>query len=224
MKNKDIDAINAWLDEVYGHDLLGRANYRIIWSVGELEKRKGTFQIFSGPIFLREYYGVMELPKYKYHPDWRERWVLERLDFGHNPELALDQPGHYEPLYVFYDRNGDYQKPTMKALKYYMYLLTKPKPKFTDKEWQKRWDEQADQDMKEETEFFYGCLEDEFGGSMATALHQREAIVVPGVIHKPDGGLHWFDKGKGSKKNESIDSSKRSPVHDPVQEVGSATV
>ena len=42
MKNKDIDSINKWLDEEFGHDLLGRAHYRIIWSVGELEKRKGT--------------------------------------------------------------------------------------------------------------------------------------------------------------------------------------
>ena len=224
MKNKDIEIINKWLDEEYGHDLLGRAHYRIIWSVGEVEKRKGNFQIFSGPIFLREYYGVMELPKYKYHPDWRERWILERLDFAPNPELALNQVGHYEPLYVFYDRNGDYQKPTLKALKYYMYLLTKPKPKLSDREWQNKWNEKEAEDLAEEKEFFYGCLEDEFGGDLATALHQREAIVVPGVIHKPNGGLHWFDKGKGSKKNESIDSRKPSPVLDTVQKVGSATV
>ena len=218
MKNKEIDRINAWLNEEYGHDLLGRAYYRIIWSVGEIEKRKGNFQIFSGPIFLREYYGVQELPKYRYHPDWRERWILERLDFGPNAELALDVAGHYEPVYVFYDREGNYQKPNMRAIQWYMYLLTKPKPKLSDKNWQDRWAEQEKAELAEETEFFYGCLEDEFGGGLATAIHQGEGIVVPGVIHKPDGGHHWFDKGK---KNAS-DSSDSDSVPSKGRQAGAA--
>ena len=213
MKNKEIDRINKWLDETYGHDLLGRAYYRIIWSVGEIEKRIGNFQIFSGPIFLREYYGVQELPKYKYHPDWRERWILERLDFGHNPELALDVAGHYEPLYVFYDREGKYQKPFLNAIKYYMYMLTAPKPKLTDKQWQRHWNEQEKKEVKEETEFFYGCLEDEYGGEIASALRYGEAVVVPGVIHKADGGLHWFDRGKKNvsyrRDSDSVPSKGR---------------
>ena len=207
MKNKEIDRINTWLDEEYGHDLLGRAHYRIVWSVGELEKRKGTFQIFSGPIFLREYFGVMEQPKYRYHPDWRERWILEKLDFSLNPELALDVAGHYEPLYVFYDREGNYQKPNMRAIQWYMYLLTKPKPKLTDKNWRDRWAEQEKKELDEETEFFYGCLEDTYGGPLASALRYGEGVVVPGVIHKPDGGLHWFDRSKKDASNSSDSDS-----------------
>jgi len=219
MKNKEIDGINKWLDETYGHDLLGRAYYRIIWSVGELEKRKGNFQIFSGPIFIREYYGVQELPKYKYHPDWRERWILERLDYTPNPELALNQPGHYEPLYVFYDREGNYQKPTLKVMKYYMYMLTQPKPKLTDKQWQNRWDEQEKEDLAEETEFFYGCIEDEYGGEIAAALHHGEAIVNPGVIFDAKEKPHWFNRGKKDVSNSSDSDS----VPSKGRQTGTAT-
>ena len=219
MKNKEIDRINVWLDETYGHDLLGRAHYRIIWSVGEVEKRIGNFQIFSGPIFLREFYGVQELPKYKYHPDWRERWILERLDFGHNPELALDVAGHYEPLYVFYDREGKYQKPFLNAIKYYMYMITRPKPKMTDKMLQNHWDDQEKEEFDEEVEFFYGCLEDEFGGDLATAIHQGEGIVNPGVIFDADEKPHWFDR---SKKNAS-DRRHTDSVPSKGRQAGTAT-
>ncbi|KKN65760.1 hypothetical protein LCGC14_0478050 [marine sediment metagenome] len=219
MKNKEIDNINRWLDEEYGHDLLGRAHYRIIWSVGELEKRKGTFQIFSGPIFLREFYGVQEQPKYRYHPDWRERWILERLDFSPNDELVLNQPGHYEPLYVFYDREGKYQKPFLRAIKYYMYMLTKPRPKLTDKQWQNRLAEEEKKEFDEETEFFYGCLEDEYGGGIASALHYGEAIVNPGVIFDADEKPHWFDRGKKDASNSSDSDS----VPSKGRQAGAAT-
>ena len=218
MKNKDINIINDWLDETYGHDLLKRPQYRIIWSVGEVEKRIGTFQIVSGPIFIREYFGVMEIPKYKYHPDWREKWVLERLDYSPNPELALDIAGHYEPLYVFYDREGNYQKPTLKVMKYYMYMLTKPKPKLNEKQINDRLAETEAAEFKEEEDFFYGCLEDEYGGDLASAIHYGEGIVVPGVIHTPKGP-HWFDKGKKNASN----SREHSAIPNPCGKAGAST-
>jgi len=211
MKNRDIDRINKWLRETYGHDLIGRAHYRVIWSIGQLEKRKGTFQEYCGPIFLREYYGVKELPKYLYHPNWRERWILERLDFAPNHELALDQAGHYEPLYVFYDANGGYLRPTLRAIQFFMLHLLERKPWKTDKE---KWNDLNEQEKKqydEEAEFYYGCLDDQFGGDLASAIRSKEGVVNPGVIHLPDGNLHWFDR---SSKNAS-DSRVPTAVSDP---------
>lgn len=204
---KDIKAINKWLDDQFGHDLLGRPNYRIIWSSKELEKRKGTFQEFYGPIFLREWYGVKEQPKYLYHPNWRDRWVLEKLDFSYNPELVLDVGGHYEPLYVFYDEKGEYQKPTMKAIQFFMLRLLHRRPWKTGAEHERELDQAEQKELDEETDFFYGCLDDTFGGEIASAIRGKEAVVVPGVIYKPDGSPHLFNRGGSSEGNSSQSAS-----------------
>jgi hypothetical protein len=204
---KDIKAINKWLDEEYGHDLLGRPNFRIIWSTGELEKRKGVFQDFYGPIFLREWYGVKEQPKYVYHPYWRDRWVLERLDFTPNPELVSDIAGHYEPIYVFYDEKGEYQRPYMKAIQWFMRRLLLPKVWKTDRE---KWNELNTAEQKEqddEAEFFYGCLDEAFGGDLASAIRSREGVVNPGVIYEPGGKPHYFNRGGSSAASNSSQSA-----------------
>ena len=192
---KDIKAINDWLDKTYGHDLLGRAYYRLIWSEGLLEKRKGTFNEFYGRIFLRSFYGVKEQPKYLYHPNWREKWILERLDYTPNPELALDTAGHYEPLYAFYDEKGGYLKPTLAAIKFFMTKLFLRKPWKTDDEKRRDMEAMEKGEFDAEAEFFYGCLDDAYGADLASAIRNKEAVVNPGVLIKPDGGLHWFNRG-----------------------------
>lgn len=204
---RDIKVINRWLYDTYGHDLLSRAHYRVIWSTGELEKRKGNFQEFYGPIFLREYYGVKEMPKYLYHPNWRDKWVLERLDFSPNSELMLDVAGHYEPLYVFYDQNGVYQKPTLKAIQFFMRNLLQRKPWKTDKE---KWNDLNEQEKKEyddEANLFYGCIDDYLGGDIASAIRAREGVVNPGVIYGADGKPHIFNRGGSSEGNSSQSSA-----------------
>lgn len=194
---KDIKRINEWLDQEYGHDLLGRPAYRIIWSTGEMEKRKGIFRDFYGPIFLREYFGVKELPKYQFHPQWKDRWVLEKMDYTRNPELVLanDVAGHYEPLYVFYDQKGEYLRPNMKAVQFFMRNLLMRKPWKTDKE---KWNDLNAQEKAEydaEAEYFYGCLDDAFGGDVASAIRAGSGVVNPGVLYKPDGTPHMFNRG-----------------------------
>lgn len=174
MKNKEIDVINEWLDKEYGHDLLLRPNYRIIWSVGILEKRKGTFEEFSGPIFLRSYYGVKEMPKYQYHPTWREKWILEKLTFDlPNPELVLDMAGSYEPIYVWMDDDEKYFKPSLRHVQFYMSKILAPKVFIED------WDAVERAEIEQEAEKNYGIMEDLWGGPEATAIHQQEGIVVP---------------------------------------------
>jgi hypothetical protein len=204
---KDIQAINQWLDLTYGHDLLRRPNYRVVWSVGQVEKRKGTFVDMYGSIIVREYFAVKEMPKYLYHPNWRERWILEVLDFTPNEELALDVAGHYEPLYVFYDENGRYIKPTLAAIQFFMTKLLLRKPWKTDAEKQREMDEMERGEHDQEAEFFYGCLDDAFGSDIASALRSKTGVVVPGVIHLPDGGTHMFNKGVTNASDNSQPSA-----------------
>jgi len=210
MKNKDIDLINAWLLETYGSDLLKRPMWRIVWSVGIMEKRVGEFHDYCGPIFIRAFHGVREMPKYQYHPTWRDRWILEKLMFDlPNPEILVDQAGTYEPIYVFYDRHGNYQKPTRKAVEYFMFMLLQPKAKVWD------WEAAGKKEVDDEAEFFYGCMEDRFGGSLADALRNKEAVVNPGVLLLPDGKEHWFNRSENAGN-----SSQPSPVADSGSEAG----
>lgn len=204
---KDIKAINTWLEDVYGRDLLGRSYYRIIWSVGEMEKRKGNFCEFYGSIFLREWYGVREQPKYAFHPTWKDKWILERLDYSPNPELALDRAGHYEPLYVFYDENGKYLRPTLRAVQFFMTKLLLRKAWKTDEEKERDMESMEKGEFDQEVEFFYGCLDEALGGDIASAIRSGEGVVNPGVIYKPDGSPHLFNRARGSNESNSGQSA-----------------
>ena len=198
---KDIKAINDWLEEVYSHDILGRPNYRMIWSVGETEKRVGTFNEFYGSIFLREWFGVREQPKYAFHPEWRDKWILEKLDFSPNPELALDRAGHYEPLYVFYDENGNYLRPTLRAVQFFMTKLLLRKPWKTDSEKERDIAAMDRGEFDKEVDYFYGCMDEMFGGDIASAIRSRKGVVNPGVIYKPDGSPHLFNRGSNESNS-----------------------
>lgn len=208
MKNRDIDLINQWLLDTYGYDLLHRPYWRIVWSVGITEKRKGEFHDYYGPIFIRKFYGVREQPKYAYHPYWRERWILEKLIFGiPNPELCLDTPGSYEPIHVFYDENGNYIKPTLDAIKYFLFLLMEPRQKKSASD----FEDEERKEIKKEEEVFMGIMEDKRGGQIASALRVGEAVINPGFIHLPDGKLHKFDNRK-DKEDVSVNSSQPTPI------------
>ena len=196
---------------MYSHDLLGRPNYRVVWSVGELEKRKGNFHEFYGPIFLREFYGVKEQPKYLYHPEWRDRWILEKLEFFPNPELVSDIAGHYEPLYAFYDENGGYLKPTLRAIQFFMTKLLLRKPWRTQGEKEKEIEEMDKGEHDEEVEHFMGCIDEYLGGDIASAIRDKSAVVNPGVIYEPDGKPHFFNRGKDAS-NRSVTTALSNPV------------
>lgn len=104
--------INKELLKKYGTDLTGKPHYRVVQNGRSfVEKRKGNFKTFYGHIFIREEFGVREVPKYNYVPDGF--WILEKLFVNRNEEL-VDKLG-YEPIWVFYGKNGEYQKVNLKA-------------------------------------------------------------------------------------------------------------
>lgn len=105
--------INEELLRKYGKDIAGRPMYRIVQNTRSFtEKRKGNVSTFAGLIFIREEFGVHEVPKYNYVPE--DFWILEQLFYTTNPELTENFT--YEPVWVFRDPKDDgYQAPNIKA-------------------------------------------------------------------------------------------------------------
>jgi hypothetical protein len=101
----DVEILNQYL-KAHGVNDFGQPLYRVVWSDFQLEHRRGVFRDFIGKIFLREFVGVKEVPKYNFI---KERWILERWfppSMAWHPELPDSSQGNYEPLYVFQDRLG----------------------------------------------------------------------------------------------------------------------
>lgn|SRR5678815_2085575 len=98
---ESISVINKRLVERFGVSIDGRANFRVVWSDSQYEKRFGTFEVYIGQIFLREETCLKEVEKYPYI---KAKHVLEELKYGEFP----DQPfvtSSYEPLWTFQDKD-----------------------------------------------------------------------------------------------------------------------
>lgn len=100
----DLLVVNNRLKEYFGRDITGKANFRVVWSDGLLEKRMGSFSDFYGSIFVRQQTEVREVPKYTYI---KSRNVLEKLvHFDKTKVPELIESDSYEPIYVFQDAKG----------------------------------------------------------------------------------------------------------------------
>src|SRR5713226_957386 len=127
---ENIKLINKRLTKLYGSVIVGkdrfggifkqgdlsrRPTFRLVWSETEYEKRYGTYNVFYGNLFVRTETGTLEMKKYPYVKD---RYILERLVHMPNPELPESNAGHYEGVFVFQDKHGNYLKPIWKAIEY----------------------------------------------------------------------------------------------------------
>ena len=84
------------------------------------EKRRGTYDVFAGSIFIRTEFGVKEVLKYPFDQD---RWVLEKLvNVDNNDELVTKTS--YEPLFIFKDKDGKFLPLERRAVEYYMHVIT----------------------------------------------------------------------------------------------------
>lgn len=175
--------INKHLKNVYGCHLDGRPRFRLAFT-DQIEKRWGTFQIYTGNLFLREHHGMMELPKYP-AKDQKERWVLEQLVFAPGmvtSGLVEGQNGSYEPLYVFpKDDEGNPLQPTTRALDFLLHTLRYGK-KRTMSDFVEEEEEAEKKALAKDLEIL-----DNESPYLATMLHNREAIVVPGKVVLTDG-------------------------------------
>lgn len=152
----DVEIINERLELYYGKELDGRARYRVVWSTTEFEKRCGTFNEFYGQIFLREFIGIKECPKYPYDPD---RWILEKLFYVKNPEIIAEKPGSYEPFHVLKGPVGEFLPLNWKVIDMIV-QWAEGRPvgiKLTDKD----WSAEEDKIKGDEIKYFEDVLADE---------------------------------------------------------------
>lgn len=111
---EEISAINKRLLDHYGRWEDGRANWRVVWSDDQIEKRWVTHTsegfILTSPM-------VAEVPKYNYI---HHRYILEKLTPVSNfIESDLVDKTSYEPLWTFEDSQGNPLPPIWEAI----YLL-----------------------------------------------------------------------------------------------------
>lgn len=94
----EVKEINERLLNLYGrHVAADKALFRVSWSEDQLEKRFGTFNVYTGDVFLREETGIRETPKYSYLDN---QWVVERLHINYHQDVM--EGGYiYEPLWAF---------------------------------------------------------------------------------------------------------------------------
>ena len=125
MKNREVDAINKYLESNYGRYLNGSPIFRLVWSDDMFENRWGQYEIYSGPIYLRSEEGVRLVPKYNYI---KERWILEKFCPPPNSitkELPDSIHGTYEPLYVF-EARGKALTPILPVCQIIIYAILNP--------------------------------------------------------------------------------------------------
>lgn len=139
---EDIEYINKQLKDEFGVDTItGAPIWRVVWSEDQFEKRLGTFDdITPAGIYLRTITEVREVPKYR---QWiQEKYVLERLVVipeWQREELPTTKVS-YEPLFVFWNKNGDYLPPKYIVAKFVIDTIysaqygTKNLKKYTDDE------------------------------------------------------------------------------------------
>jgi len=171
----DVESINQQL-QLHGLNLKGEPLYRIVWSDFQTEMRYGRFREFFQRIFLREFVGTKEVPKYNF---LKERWILERWlppELVYTPELPLSSQGSYEPIYVFQDKNGNYLPPILKAAEFVIGRAEHP----THTTPEERMNEK-DEIERKEIEHYMDALE---VSPITNALHMKEAVGYSKEIKK----------------------------------------
>jgi len=164
----DVDVINQRLEDFYGREIDGRPRYRVVWSTSQIETRIGEFNEFYGPIYLRTFKGVKQLPKYPFDKD---RWVVEKLMYVKNEEILSEMPGSYEPFYIAKDSEGGFLPLNWKVVDYVV-AFAEAKPvgiKLTDKDWK------AEEQREIEAEAAY--FEDELADKGRSSLFAFENSV-----------------------------------------------
>ena len=176
-----VKAINLALREMHGIEVANsRPRFRISWSTTSSEVRYGTYSIYyMEHIFLRDETGYVACAKYPNNPD---RWVLEMLVYAPIAEVPESRNGHYEPLYVFQDKKGEYLPPLHQVAEIIIWALKNPEKNLVE-----RLEREDKRKFAQEVAYFEDILEDTTGSVLVTALRDKEAIVVPSNYETPTG-------------------------------------
>lgn len=179
--SESIESLNQQLIDLYGIDTInGLAIWRIVWSEDQFEKRLGTYDDFSGHIFLRTVREVREVPKYR---QWiRECYVLEQLTIV--PEIQADQlPTNkisYEPMFPFQRNSGESLPPRIDVCKIVIDSVYAAKGKSSLSKYTDPRDD-SNNGLEARANDLRKTQEELFGGEsdIADALHFGEGVAVP---------------------------------------------
>lgn len=148
--------------------------FRLVWSEFQKENRLGEFNEYCGPIFIRTFTGVKEVPKYNYIKD---RWILEQWyppAISYNKELPESRYGSYEPIYVFEDKDGNRLPLNQTVVEMIIYAKYKDDQTPTDR----RMRMKLEQEIKDKKLQSY-CEDMIDTSDIISNLHFKEGIIVP---------------------------------------------
>lgn len=126
--NATVDLINRVIKN-HGSNQYGDPMFRVVFSDDQVESRKGTFNDYSGNIFVRTTHEVREVKKY---PWIKEKWILERWapgELAYHKDLVTIKDGVYICVYVFQDINYNYLPPLLKVSEIIISNLLHPRGK-----------------------------------------------------------------------------------------------
>lgn len=121
-----LHVLNRRLKDHFGSDTsTGQPLWRVSWSEDQFEDRLGTYDDYdsSGTIWLRTITEVRRVPKYR---QWlKDLYVLEHLvavPFTNMMDLP-DAKVSYEPLFPFWDKDGNYLPPKWEVCEFVISLV-----------------------------------------------------------------------------------------------------
>lgn len=175
----EVNKVNKQLKDSYGCELDGRSKFRIVWSESQTEIRVGLHKVYSesGKVWLRDEYGPRLCRKYNYV---RNMFILEKLEYYHNPEVLRSEQGSYEPVWVFRDKNGQALDPIWVACSVIVNSLF-------NKEKQTKNDILRENDAAKKKEIAYNLdVIQNNSPYLATMLHNKEAVFLDSEKEKKD--------------------------------------
>jgi hypothetical protein len=167
---ENVKIINKELVKLHGVDASGRPRYRLVWSDDCLEYRNGVFNDFYHDLFLRQVEEVRETKKYPYI---KERWILEKLFFPKepNPELPGIEKGYYELAWVLQDKSGNYLRPNLRAIEFFIWSLERS-PRETKAQMEEKEIKRREEDV--------AFMEEYLGEKMLTGTELGEQVSLTG--------------------------------------------
>jgi len=182
MDNTKLQAFNNRLRELYGLYYDGKPLFRLVWSDSQIEKRWGQFERWSGSVYLGDFTGIAEVPKYPYV---QSRWILEKRE-GHLPSPELPEKICYEPKWVFENKEGPVE-PEWWAIELLVHNINNPRRAIDNKDTANDAHDKhlpgSPAHVESERQKVMDVLDDELS-DITSALRFGEGVTVPAEIKK----------------------------------------
>jgi hypothetical protein len=168
----EVEQINKLLHDEYGSDITGRANFRVVWSNDQYEKRLMRYTDTGIELLTPE---VREVPKYK---QWAaDRYILERLTYIDIPaeEMTINRVS-YESIWSFVNNRMEYLPPRYEVCKIVIEAINQK----LGKSFGPRYKDTEEQ-LEEKQQRITAIQQELFGNETDTgdAIAHGDAVIVP---------------------------------------------